>query len=233
MKWKMLNKAQALSTLEKEFDEYGDKKEYSLPLTKNETELKAKLLEAYRQAVKENDDHRDYGTDLFFALSLYDLFSTGTYKMTLHDAATADIWRYLCVVIAPEIIMDRWHKQGSKIPLDHFCTKPHRIYFKSLWWYIFLSWQGNRQDTLQILRHNSTDTILNLVERSGTAGYQADVYRAIMYKFSEPGGELKAHDAQLFRKVMKLHTAWSANIEPVLYAGGIAGYVKELFAYFS
>ncbi|MEQ2422760.1 DUF6339 family protein [Megasphaera sp. CLA-AA-H81] len=233
MKWKALNKSQALAILHENFDEYGKTMRDRAELKGEEKKLEEALFDAYAAALTENNERRDYGTDLSFGLRLFTLFNTSPFKMTLYEAADVDIWRYISVVIAPEIIMDRWHKEGKQLPLDHFCTKTQRIYLKSLWWYIYLSWQGSAEETKQILLGNSTDTILNLVERSGQTGYEPEVYRAIMYKFSNPGGSLPAHQAALFRKVMKLHTAWSTNVEPALYSGGIPGYVKELFAYFS
>lgn len=233
MKWKTLNKSQALAVLYDNFDEYGEPLQNRAELKGEEKKLEESLFRAYSDALDENNDRRDYGTDLSFGLRLFALFNTPHYKMTLYEAADADIWRYISVIIAPDIIMDRWHKEGNRIPLDHFCTKAQRIYFKSLWWYIYLSWQESEEETKQVLLGNSTDTILNLVERSGQTGYEPEVYRAIIYKFSDPGGSLPAHQADLFRKVMKLHTAWSANVEPSLYSGGIPGYVKELFAYFN
>jgi hypothetical protein len=231
-KWKELSKIQAAERINIMYNKNGNPTDYKFTKSKMEKELGKQLCSAYSYAIDKNNNNRDYSTDLFFGLKLYAIFNGDTFHMTLSDAANNDIWRYICVSIVPNIIMDRWHKEGAPIPIDHFYTKPNRIYLKSLWWYIHLSWQDSEDETEKILRHNSTDTILNLVERSGQLGYQIDLYRAIMYKFSCPDSPLKAHDAALFRKIMKLNTAKVTNIEPALCAGGINGYVKELFAYF-
>ena len=71
----------------------------------------------------------------------------------------------------------------------------------------------------------STDTILNLVERTGRCGTNISVYRDIMEKYSALN---KVADKD-FRNVMKLNTAKAVVIEPVFSVDGIPGYVKTLF----
>ena len=48
-----------------------------------------------------------------------------------------------------------------------FYKKGVRLYSGKLWWYIHLSWQGDLEQTKSILINNSTDTILQIVERPG------------------------------------------------------------------
>ena len=84
--------------------------------------------------------------------------------------------------------------------------------------------------TYDILKNNSTDDILNLVERSGNDGYRVDVYRRIMTEYAET--DLRKSVKQLLRKVMVLNTARTTLVEPALAEGGVNGYVKELYLYF-
>ena len=193
--------------------------------------LRKKLEDLYKKASQESGE---YNKDLMFALSLYELTrdETQEYYMTVIEAADASIWRYISVEVVPEIVMDRWKGKGTKLPIDHFYEKPNRIYLKSLWWYIHLAWQGDVEHTREILSKNSTDTIVNLVERAGKAGYQVVLYREIMRLFADSDVAVAPHDAGLFRKVMKMHTARFANLEPELCDGGVNGYVKGLFDYF-
>ena len=81
----------------------------------------------------------------------------------------------------------------------------------------------------------STDTILNLVERTGRKGTYVQVYRYIMYFYSKLDlsviSEYKnAHqNADLFRAIMVLNTAKVVSIEPSLFLGGELEYAKSLF----
>lgn len=236
MKWKELNKSDSIKRLKeiynddcsakdsKVLDKFGEGTEY--------LQLRAILKQAYSDLLKKCVYRRDYKLDLEFGLVLYSALNSGMYKMSIRDAANNGIWRFLSVELVPDIIMDRWKGEKSKLPADHFYEKPNRNYLKSLWWYIHLSWQGSSDSTREILKKNSTDTIVNLVERAGRYGYQVNLYRKIMLRFTNPGNGLTPNDADLFRKVMKLHTTRYANIEPSLYEGGEAGYVKELYSYF-
>ena len=233
MKWKELKKAAAEELLGRLFHADDCSPTGVKPSLGREFEALGLLLQnKYNEALEENGHKRDYTLDLIFAFKLYGIFSEGSYHMTIRDAANTNIWRFLSVEVVPAVTMDRWRGDGCKLPVDHFYEKPNRIYLKTLWWYIFLSWQGSAEETRDVLEGNSTDTIVNLVERVGRYGYHPDLYRKIMYKFSCPGTGLQPHNADLFRKVMKLHTARFANLEPALYNGGISGYVKELFEYF-
>ena len=93
---------------------------------------------------------------------------------------------------------------------------------KTIWWYINLSWNVDEKTTYDIIKENSTDTILNLVERPGK-GYNVKVCRSIMKKYKGIG------DRNLFRKVLKLNTAKMLTISPELEEGGIDSYVDGLF----
>ena len=118
---------------------------------------------------------------------------------------------------------------------ERFWKTRRRIYLKVLWWYIYLSVQtddnGNEDldRTVDILKDNSTDEIVQIVERSGTAGYRVDLYRAMMKYYSL---HRDIYDNKKFRQVMVLNTARSQIIEPSLMDGGVQTYVRELFEYF-
>ena len=185
---------------------------------------------------KNNSEHSDYYTDIHIGLGLYHYLSQQN-GFSLRAAANDDFWRYISLVVAPHIVAKRWNKENE----DHYWAKSSRIWFRQMWWYIFLSWQGDLKDTEAVLSsaNFSTDTILNLVERTGRNGTYIDVYRYIMYYYSNLhpsvinsfNEKVKQYDkhATLFRTIMKLNTAKTLVIDPSLYLGGADEFAKSLF----
>lgn len=161
-----------------------------------------------------------YNYDLLFGLRLFELLSEDN-GFSLRHASDADIWRHISMKVVPDLIYFRWGKEST----DRYFRRPTRIYFSSLWWYIYLSWAGTTLSTYEILKNNTTDEIMNLVERSGPLGYRVDFTRELMKQYSMYPNE----DRYLFRKVLKLNTARSVVIEPLLHRDGVDGYVNELF----
>lgn len=209
--------------------------------------LREKVLEIYGKAATEvsgNDrlkNRKDYQTDLRFALYLYDMLKK--YGFSVRTASIDQVWIYLSVNVFPDIVNKRYpgtgrgsgDGQGKNINEDRYWRKTRRIYLKVIWWYIYLSMQtdSNGQDdlraTYEILEGNSTDEIVQTVERCGSYGYRVDVYREIMKFYSE---NRPKYDNACFRKAMVLNTARAKVVEPALMEGGVRGYVKELFEYF-
>lgn len=167
-----------------------------------------------------------YQLDLQFGIKLYTTLNQ-KYDMNVRLAATEGIWRYLSVCVVPDLIEKRYGKDHP----DRFWKKPKRLWLRVLWWYVHLSWQGSEEATIDILKDNSTDEILQLVDRCGRGGYRVNLYREMMKK----NGQLDPADRrkrQLFRKMMVLNTARVQVIEPEVAAGGTAGYVESLCEYF-
>ena len=164
---------------------------------------------------------KDYDIDLNFGLKLY-AYLKNVKGFNLRFAANDDFWRYLSLKVVPDLVSKRWGKENK----SHFYERASRIWLRSLWWYIHLSWQGDEESTYEILKDNTTDEILNLVERAGRKGYYIDVYRNIMYFYSKAKNK---GNRQLFRKVMVLNTARCTVMEPALCLGGEREYVKSIF----
>ncbi len=105
--------------------------------------------------------------------------------------------------------------------------------------YVHLSWQGDMQTTAKVLETPcfTTDSILNLEERTGRKGTFINVYRYIMYYYShipqqvldEYNKNTETQQDDLFRIVMKLNTAKVMVVAPALYLGGEKEYVRSLF----
>ena len=199
--------------------------------------IRLDLQEKYNKIISESSNQcrkSDYFIDVNFGIYLYDYLNNKSW-FNMRLASDDDFWRYLSLKVVPDIVSDRWGKDNE----THFWSRPVRIWLKSIWWYIHLSWQGNVELTEKLLISPcfSTDTILNLQERTGRKGTYINVYRYIMYFYSQvPNDHLKIinkntskKDDNLFRSIMKLHTAKVIVIEPALYPGGEQGYAKSLF----
>ena len=257
MQWEILSKTDAKQitapwqdmTKEK-FDLMVSEWPVSIPQKLNDEyrQLRKDVMQAYtaaREAVLADSNmasKKEYYTDLRFALSFYDVLKK--YDFSLRMASNDQVWIYLCVKVFPDLVHNRY--PGSKVKTEsgvvqrnineeRFWKTRRRIYLKVLWWYIYLSLQfgeDGKEDfsrTFDVLKDNSTDEIVQIVERSGPAGYRVDVYRTLMKYYAE---NRDRYDNKRFRKVMVLNTARTQIVEPLLMAGGIEEYIKELFEYF-
>lgn len=197
-------------------------------------QIREDLGNCYRRHIEHADGLDDYEKDVTFGAFLYDYFAQYAW-FNLRVAENDGFWRYLSIVVVPDIVGLRWGNDND----DHYYKKSVRIWLKTLWWYIHLSWYRSTQESADLLMSNNftTDTILNLVERSGRLGTYVDVYRLVMYYYhkipakilSEYSKKFGKSNLTLFRVVMKLNTAKLLSINPVLYLGGVDGYVKSLF----
>ncbi len=177
---------------------------------------------------------KDYYVDVHIGILLYDYLWKQP-GFNLRAAANDDFWRYLSVKVVPDVIAERWGKDNE----SHYWSKPARIWLRSIWWYVHLSWQGDMATTARVLESPcfTTDSILNLEERTGRKGTFINVYRYIMYYYSHvPQNVLdnfnkktKTQQDDLFRVIMKLNTAKVVVIDPALYLGGEKEYVRALF----
>lgn len=177
---------------------------------------------------------KDYYIDVHLGILLYDYLNKQP-NFNLRVAANDDFWRFLSIKVVPDVVAERWGKDNE----SHYWSKPARIWLRSIWWYVHLSWQGDIDTTVRVLDSPcfSTDTILNLEERTGRKGTFIDVYRYIMYYYSHISKEVidefnkntKTDQDDLFRVVMRLNTAKAMVINPGLYLGGEKEYVRSLF----
>lgn len=199
-----------------------------IKVEKEYMEIRNKLVEINRAVTSEFT--KEYDIDLNFGIKLYGLLKQ-TQGFSIRLAANDDFWRYLSVKVVPDIVAQRWGDDN----FSHFYDRATRIWLRSMWWYVHLSWQGDESTTLEVLKNNTTDEILNLVERAGYNGYYLKVYRNIMYFYSKVPVERKYiktdtnNSVRFFRKIMILHTARSTVMEPSLCIGGEREYVRNIF----
>jgi len=167
---------------------------------------------------------KEYQYDLEFGLRLY-VYLKSHYFITVSEASNNSLWIFLGVKVIPDIVFERWGADAH----NRFYSNPRRIWLKALWWYIHLSWQGDEQSTREVIKNNTTDEIVQLVERSGTSGYRIRLCREIMRQYGGREQVEKTRSTKLFRRAMKLNTARLTVLEPALYEGEEEEYVNELF----
>ncbi|MFJ1814897.1 hypothetical protein [Staphylococcus saprophyticus] len=213
-----------LNNAKKDFDKLQVLSKEVAPIdVPNEFEdLRQKLLRARDDIFKEYQldgvEKLDYKFDLLFGINLFEILNENI-KFYNRDAMNDDLWRYLSIKVIPDIVHSRWGFNE-----DHYFKTSRRIWLKTIWWYINLSWTGNIECTYRLLENNTTDTILQLVERPGI-GYNVEMYRELMKQYNSYSDSSR----QLFRRVLKLNTARLLTTSPELVEGGIPQYVEDLF----
>lgn len=186
-------------------------------LEPDEMNLRKELIAAFESI----DSKQKYMCDLLFGLKMYEILDAEGFR--LRDASNDDTWRYISLKIIPDIVGKRWGKSAE----IRYYKQSTRIWLKTIWWYVYLSWQGDAATTKRILSTNSTDQILQLVDRSGSKGYYVEVYQKIMYYYWIAKNSNNEVGENEFRKIMVLHTAVCQNIEPAFHEGGEDGYVRN------
>lgn len=228
MKWRELNREQS----SEKFNEYCIRSQADCP--EEYRQLREQICDLFVRTLSKigidskdiNKKNYSYQVDYIFGLKLYELLNE-SYNMNIRIASSENVWRFLSVCVVPDVVEMRY---GTDHP-DRFWKKPKRLWLRVLWWYIYLSWQGDEESTCKVLKDNSTDEILQLVDRCGRDGYRVELYREIMKKYSELDAS-KRRKTQIFRKMMVLNTARVQTMEPSLVDGGETAYVEELCNYF-
>ena len=221
MDWLKLNKAKAKVC----FDEMNDNNNFNSNCDESYIELRRDILNEFDTTLKELNigitdvKAKAYEVDYIFGIKLYELL-TFKYSMNENEAGNDDIWRYIQLKVCPEIIKYRYG-----INEDRYYKKARRMWLENLWWYVYLGWKDNRETTKTILKDNTTDTILNIIDRTGMYGYRKELFNEILYKKYL----YNITDRDQFRIIMILNTMKVQVIDPYLVNGGIEKYVDELF----
>lgn len=143
-------------------------------------DFRNELLAAFREGLQETNGKMDYPVDLKVGLKIYSLLPIGK-NFSIVQANNDDFWRYISVKVMPDITYLRYPNPekavkdaGGRLNHKRFYAQTRRIWLKSLWWYVFLSWQGSELKTYNALKNNKTDNINKLIETPGR-GYSAKV----------------------------------------------------------
>lgn len=232
MNYKSIDKAEAAKRL----DAWRENKN-AFHVEEQYSELRDALVATYHTVKKQvglqsNEKkllQESYLVDLEFGLQVYEILGPKN-DFSLRLASDDGVWRYLAVCVIPDIVADRWGAENN----DHYWAKPGRNWLRQMWWYVYLSWNGSVDETKNVLKDNSTDEILNLIERAGR-GYNVEVCRRIMYHYGRIPQNVRLSMKQgkgrtLFRTIMVMNTAYTQTIEPGLFKNKEEGYVRWLFA---
>ena len=186
--------------------------------------LRKSIIDTYKQY----KDAGDYERDIRVGLRLYKELDPKTVFTTI--AANDDnIWRYLSCVVFPDITYLRYKpsttdiNEGHRLNAKRFYSHTRRIWLKTLWWYIHLSWQGSEDKTYKAICGLGTDTISDLIERPGK-GYRLPLYRSLMKEYAKVGNK----NSDLFNRIQKQNLVNCRSVEPALTEGAEGGYIKRL-----
>lgn len=224
IEWKILKKSECEEILSK----WTDLADVKWDMSHDFEPIRDRLISLFDSVKEElaisSPKGKEYAFDFRFGIELY-LILTEEFHISEYQASNDNFWIYLSMKVIPDVVFWRWGPAKN----DRFYANSRRIYLKALWWYIHLSWQGSKEETYQILEQNTTDDVVQLVERSGPFGYRVNLCRVMMRLYNEYGTGLRGRNAKLFRRAMKLNTARLAVVEPALYEGEEEGYVRDLF----
>lgn len=184
--------------------------------------LRSAMLEARKRMINVTEKKVGYEFDLRMGLVLYEVLNT-YYSFNERIAARDEIWRFLALEILPDFIYERYGVSD-----DRYYKRSSRVWPKAIWWYIHLSWQGTSEQTYEILKGNTADEMMQLVDRSGTGGFRIELTRELMRQHYLAENK----PAQVLRRILKLNTARLNIVEPSLVEGGVEAYVTDLYKYF-
>lgn len=224
----MAYKTVSLDEVKKQYEKYLETMQINETiLDNNYKNIRSFCLKQYKKIKFEVENDKavksvKHEIDLRFGISLFEHLNS-LEDFTKKNESDYSFWRYLACFVIPDIIADRWNIEKS----DHFYSKPTGIYPFQVYWYINLSWQGNIKDTINVLKDNQEDQILQLVDRPSSIGVNIELYREIMKRLAsiEPTQRQKK-----FRLVMMNNTSKLVNIRPELYPGGIVKFVDMIYS---
>lgn len=221
------NREKAHQALER----WRDEKEL-VELNQDYANIRAELLKLYNEAKCKTVDgnRKEYVTDVLFGMGLYDFFDNQQW-FNLRTASNDGFWRYVATAVIPDLVAERWGENND----NYFWKQPNRLWPKSIWWYVFLAWNNSIDDTKSVLLSNNlnSDTIQGVVERTGRKGTYVEVYREILFRYSQLDNnvilkfkkQMSQGSDSLFRAIMRLNTARCLVIDPCLTENGVKGYV--------
>lgn len=209
-------------------------------------DIRSEVVKEFKDSLLDAENKVTYDLDLRVGIKLYESLN----HMNGFDLVAAnndDIWRYISVKVMPDITFLRYpnlssdveiinifipnysvridtEKDSKRLKKKRFYSHTRRIWLKTLWWYVYLGWQGDPEKTYDVLKNNGTNMISHFIERPGR-GYREKLFRCMLYAFSL----LPEQKDKTFRAAAKLNLAKCVSIEPSLAEGGEPEYSKRLF----
>jgi len=223
---------------DEDFEELSEKwGRYEIPedsFSSGYARIRTSLVAAFKDAVEEcGGICADALVDVRVGLRLYQLLNSET-GFTLAHANDDNVWRYISMVVFPDITYCRYPrpaKGDGRINSKRFYAHTRRIWLKTLWWYVYLAWQGSESATLAVLKKNGSNIISHFIERPGR-GYRVQLFRDMMLAYSRKPDSVRTD--RLFRALTKMNVVKCRTMEPELAAGGGVQYSDEImhgFAY--
>lgn len=211
-------------------------------------DIRTNLVETFKRVLSENDNKINYILDLSVGIELYRLLNPRT-GFDIIKANDDDIWRYISVCVMPDLTFIRYPNRQSEVDIlqeyiqglsyaigvkpekgsvrikrKRFYSHTRRIWLKTLWWYVHLGWQGDSEQTYQVLKNNGTNIISHFIERPGR-GYRTQLFRSMLRAYSQ----LPEQKDSVFRAAAKLNLVKCVTVEPALTVGGEPAYAEKLF----
>lgn len=216
MKWMETDRA----TAQRLFEAFGRKEQLQpSTLTPDYAQLRQAVVAALPALPDRKTGRGLY--DVEVGLALYGVLAARGFA--LRQASSDGFWRHLSLEVLPDVVAARWEERQH----TRFWSERSRIWLRAVWWFVHLSWQGNVQDTRDILAGVTTDDMVQLVERPGRQGVRIGLYRAIMRARSARRAQKAG--TERFRELMTLNTMKVVMTEPELHENGVDGYVASLY----
>ena len=207
---------------EKEYASFPDT--FSIARSKMDgsmSELSDRIGIAFDEVYESCDGKYGYDFDFDFGLKLYSIL--GEYGFGESDASNDDVWRYLQMRACPDLIVRRWPFVDG-IPNEKRSWKNgQRMYFKAMWWYIHILWDGSLEQTE---KRKAQIDISQITDRSGYGGIRIDVYKKIMHRFAEADEDMRRGKEGA---IMILNSSYCRIMEPGLGDMSLDEYVDMLF----
>lgn len=233
MDWKTMSKREALIHLRR-YDQAGEIPESIYErLDDDYRALREHMLKAFDSVDEQRKGAklpRDYATDLFCGLSLYEFLASKGFG--IWQAADDNVWRYIAVQVIPDIV----HKRlGGEFSKDAFSgRRSSRFWVRNIWWYVYLSLavsdgKADYAETEKILSRNDTDILAGVVDHQGR-GFRIDLFRKMMKMFDDfcRAGKLVCSREDVFRYLIKEYQIRTAVVDPELE--GIEPFLREIFS---
>ena len=182
-----------------------------------------------KEKFQESDSRYSYLRDVAFSIKLYERLSNDGFG--IWEASDDDIWRFMSLKVLPDMVKERWAGWRE----EYFYSKKWGIWFKVLWWYVFLTMQQDGagkfdgERTFEVLKDNTSDMPIQLFSRFGK-GFRPEFTRKLFARFQShcSANGIKGTDKEsLFRRLMKQYTMTSLTIEPEVM--GVDAYIDYLF----
>lgn len=227
MNWPKLSKIKAVDKFNYLFPEGGDlicPKVNNFP---NQLQIiRQNLVDTFNEADKLGK--KEFGLDITMSLKIYELLKPND-VLPMRVASSNEFWYWISLELIPDLVFRRYKGMNTDNIKKRYYERTLRIWPFMLWWGAHLTWQGDREKTLEVLNNGFTVTAYEtLLDRCGN-GYREDLFRAISLKFSQINKEYMATDKEFLRPVIVFNTSRIINVEPTFYDGGIEGYVESLF----